>query len=181
MFIQTEETPNPNSLKFIPGVDVSPDGPISYNNPEEAGDSPLAGGLFALEYVSSVFLGTDFVTVTKKAGIAWEIIKPELLITIMEHFVSGKPTIRADKASDFIPEDEDEVVKQIREVIDARVRPAVAMDGGDIVFRKFENGIVFLELRGACAGCPSSAYTLKEGVENTLKHYVPEVVSVEAM
>jgi len=181
MFIQTEETPNPNSLKFLPGVDVSPDGPMSCNNQDEAAQSPLASNLFALEYVNSVFLGTDFVTVTKKADIAWEIIKPELLITIMEHFVSGRPTIKSDQVSDLIPEDEDEVSRQIREVINARVRPAVAMDGGDIIFKKFENGIVFLELRGACSGCPSSAYTLKEGVENTLKHYVPEVVSVEAI
>lgn len=181
MFIQTEDTPNPNSIKFIPGVDVSPDGPVSYNSSEEADDSPLAVNLFALEYVESVFLGTDFVTVTKKPGIAWEIIKPELLITIMEHFVSGKPTVRSGSSQAEAYEDDNEVVKQIREVIDARVRPAVAMDGGDIIFRKFEDGIVYLELRGACSGCPSSSFTLKEGVENTLKHYVPEVLSVEAI
>jgi len=182
MFIQTEETPNPNSLKFIPGVDVSPDGPVAYNNSLECTDSPLAKRLFDLEYVASVFLGSDFVTVTKQADIAWEIIKPELLINIMEHFISGKPTVSRGASNESLANEEDsEVVKQIKEVLEARVRPAVAMDGGDIIFRKFEEGIVFLELRGACSGCPSSAITLKEGVENTLKHYVPEVMSVEAI
>jgi Fe-S cluster biogenesis protein NfuA len=181
MFIQTEDTPNPNSIKFIPGVDVSPNGPVSFSNQNEASKSPLANNLFALEYVDSVFLGTDFITVTKKADIAWEIIKPELLITIMEHFISGQPTVGETTQKNKSYENASEVVQQIIEVLDQRIRPAVAMDGGDIEFHSFEDGIVYLKLKGACSGCPSSSFTLKEGVENTLKHYVPEVMSVEAI
>ena len=183
MFIQTEETPNPNSLKFIPGVEVSSDGPVAYNSKDDCKDSPLAKRLFDLEYVSSVFFGSDFITVTKNADIAWEIIKPELLINIMEHFISGKPVIYSENyvAPKIYDEDDDEITKQIKEIIEERVRPAVAQDGGDIVFRKFEDGIVYLELRGACSGCPSSQVTLKDGIETMLKHYIPEIVSVESI
>ena len=183
MFIQTEETPNPHSLKFIPGVDVSVDGPIAFNHKDETDNSPLAKRLFELEYVKSVFLGSDFVTVTKNPDIAWEIIKPELLINIMEHFISGKPTIYSENyvAPQIYDESDDEVTKQIKEIIEERVRPAVAQDGGDIMFKRFDNGIVYLELRGACSGCPSSQVTLKEGIETMLKHYIPEIVAVESV
>ena len=182
MFIQTEETPNPNSLKFIPGVEVSPEGPVAYNYKSECDDSPLAKRLFDLEYVESIFLGSDFITVTKKADISWEIIKPELLINVMEHFISGKPAVFSPGyvAPKPYNDDDDEITKQIKEIIEERVRPAVARDGGDIIFRKFEEGVVYLELRGACSGCPSSQVTLKEGVENMLKHYIPEVKAVES-
>jgi Fe-S cluster biogenesis protein NfuA len=183
MFIQTEETPNPNSLKFIPGVEVSPEGPVAYNSKDQCDDSPLAKRLFDLEYITGIFLGSDFVTVTKNPDIAWEIIKPELLINIMEHFISGKPAVFSENyvAPKIYDENDDEITKQIKEILHERVRPAVAQDGGDIIFSRFENGVVYLELRGSCSGCPSSQVTLKEGVENMLKHYIPEIISVESV
>jgi Fe-S cluster biogenesis protein NfuA len=181
MFIQTEDTPNPNSLKFIPGCSISPENLISFNSIEDAKISPLASKLMHNPSVDSVFFGADFIAINKKTEANWDNIKPELLIAIMEHFISKRPIfIDLDKESENLDTSEDsEIVKQIKEVIETRVRPAVASDGGDVVFNRFENGVVYLEMRGACAGCPSSSYTLKEGIENMLKHYIPEVESVE--
>jgi Fe-S cluster biogenesis protein NfuA len=181
MFIQTEQTPNPATLKFLPGRDVVSKGVVDFTDPEQAHGSPLARRVFAVEGVTAVFLGSDFVTVTKAAGEDWYALKPAVLGAIMEHFMSGDPVIEADAGltEEAAPDgDEDELVKQIRELIDTRVRPAVAQDGGDIIFRGFERGVVYLHMRGACSGCPSSTITLKNGIENLLRYYVPEVVEV---
>jgi Fe-S cluster biogenesis protein NfuA len=181
MFIQTEQTPNPATLKFLPGRDVVTQGVVDFTDAEKARASPLARRVFAVDGVTGVFFGTDFVTVTKAAGEDWYALKPAVLGAIMEHFLSGDPVLEPDAAvaGDAAPdEDEDELVKQIRELIDTRVRPAVAQDGGDIIFRGFERGVVYLHMRGACSGCPSSAITLKNGIENLLRYYVPEVVEV---
>jgi Fe-S cluster biogenesis protein NfuA len=180
MFIQTEPTPNPATLKFIPGVEVMPSGTVDYRSANEAGASPLATRLFGVDGVGGVFLGSDFITVTRDAGRDWSELKPVLLGAIMEHFVSGKPVIEGRAASDDVANDSP-VVVQIRELIETRVRPAVAQDGGDIVFRGFEDGVVLLEMQGSCSGCPSSTATLRHGVENMLKHFVPEVVAVRAV
>lgn len=180
MFIQTETTPNPSTLKFLPGVEVMASGTQFFTESSQATESPLAQALFAIEGVSAVFLGQDFITVTKNEASEWATLKPLLLTAVMDHFVSGKPVIIAQKIN-VVAEDESELVKQIRELIDTRVRPAVAQDGGDIIFRGFHDGIVQLELHGSCSGCPSSTITLKNGIENMLKHYVPEVVAVEAV
>lgn len=184
MFIQTETTPNPQTLKFIPGRDVLVDGTAMYNNEEEAKDSPLALALFDVADVRAVFLGSDFISVTKDENVEWTLIKPVVLTTIMEHFVAGKPVIAdamSAKPAHSGGEDDSEIVQQIKELLDTRVRPAVAEDGGDIVYRGFEDGVVLLELHGACSGCPSSTMTLKQGIENMLQHYIPEVQSVEAV
>ncbi len=183
MFIQTEETPNPATLKFLPGRDVMASGTANFENRDEAGRSPLAERLFQVEGVSGVFLGSDFITVAKAEDKEWYLLKPAILGVIMEHFTAGRPVIIEGAAQEEAGagEDDDEVVSQIRELIDTRVRPAVAQDGGDIVFRGFENGIVFLHMQGACAGCPSSTATLKMGIENMLRHYIPEVVEVRAV
>ncbi len=182
MFIETEPTPNPATLKFLPGRDVAGSGTADFASPDAAGRSPLAGALFALPGVARVFLGADFITVTKTGEIAWQTLKPQVLGTIMEHFVAGRPVLEgADLAAadeDVAPEDR-EIVAQIKELIDTRVRPAVAGDGGDIVFRGYRDGIVRLHMQGACSGCPSSSATLKHGIENMLRHYVPEVQAVE--
>ncbi|HEX5080351.1 MAG TPA: NifU family protein [Geminicoccaceae bacterium] len=179
MFIQTEQTPNPATLKFLPGRDVVPKGVVDFTDPQQAEASPLARRVFAVEGVTGVFLGADFVTVTKAPGEDWYALKPAVLGAIMEHFLSGEPVIEADAAAeDAVPGDEDELAKQIRELIDTRVRPAVAQDGGDIIFRGFDRGIVYLHMRGACSGCPSSTITLKNGIENLLRYYVPEVIEV---
>jgi Fe-S cluster biogenesis protein NfuA len=181
MFIQTEQTPNPATLKFLPGRDVVSKGVVDFTDPEQAQKSPLARRVFAVEGVTAVFFGADFVTVTKAAGEDWYALKPAVLGAIMEHFMSGDPVIEADAglSEEAAPDgDEDELVKQIRELIDTRVRPAVAQDGGDIIFRGFERGVVYLHMRGACSGCPSSTITLKNGIENLLRYYVPEVVEV---
>jgi Fe-S cluster biogenesis protein NfuA len=181
MFIQTEQTPNPATLKFLPGREVVDRGVVDFTDPEQAQVSPLARRVFAVEGVTGVFLGADFVTVTKAAGEDWYALKPAVLGAIMEHFLSGDPVIEPDAGLAQEPaagEDEDELVKQIRELIDTRVRPAVAQDGGDIIFRGFERGVVYLHMRGACSGCPSSTITLKNGIENLLRYYVPEVVEV---
>jgi Fe-S cluster biogenesis protein NfuA len=181
MFIQTEQTPNPATLKFLPGREVIASGVVDFTDPEQAQASPLARRVFAIEGVTGVFLGADFVTVTKAAGEDWYALKPAVLGAIMEHFLSGDPVIEPDAglAEEAAPdEDEDELVKQIRELIETRVRPAVAQDGGDIIFRGFERGVVYLHMRGACSGCPSSTITLKNGIENLLRYYVPEVVEV---
>jgi len=181
MFIQTEQTPNPATLKFLPGRDVVANGVVDFTDPEQAQASPLARRVFAIEGVTGVFLGADFVTVTKAAGEDWYALKPAVLGAIMEHFLSGDPVLEPDTGltEEAAPaDDEDEIVKQIRELIETRVRPAVAQDGGDIIFRGFERGVVYLHMRGACSGCPSSTITLKNGIENLLRYYVPEVVEV---
>jgi Fe-S cluster biogenesis protein NfuA len=180
MFIQTESTPNPSTLKFIPGEPVLGMSTANFNNKDEAGESPLACALFDVEHVTGVFLGSDFISVTKSEDSDWDMLKTEVLTVIMEHYVAGKP-IMGDVKTAVVDKDEDEIIKQIRELIDTRVRPSVAQDGGDIIFHGFENGVVKLEMHGACSGCPSSTITLKNGIENMLKHYVPEVESVEAV
>lgn len=181
MFIQTETTPNPATLKFIPGESVLENSTANFTNKEEATVSPLATALFDVNGVSAVFFGNDFISVTKTSEHDWGHLKTEVLTTIMEHFVSGKQIMAEAKKPVENNEDEDEVVKQIRELIDTRVRPSVAQDGGDIVFHGFENGVVKLQMHGSCSGCPSSSVTLKNGIENMLKHYIPEVESVEAV
>jgi Fe-S cluster biogenesis protein NfuA len=181
MFIETEGTPNPATLKFLPGRDVMGNSTADFASPETAGRSPLASALFSLPGVSRVFLGTDFITVTKTEDEEWQALKPQVLGTLMEHFVSGRPAVDAAAVAaeeDVSPEDQD-IVDQIKELLDTRVRPAVASDGGDIVFHGFRDGVVKLHMQGACSGCPSSRATLKHGIENMLRHYVPEVVSVE--
>ena len=182
MFIQTESTPNPATLKFLPGCAVMDQGTANFAAPDEAGRSPLAQSLFAMEGVIGVFLGSDFVTVSKSSDKDWDIMKPLILGAIMEHFQSGRPVIEAADGDDAAGNEEDsDVVVQIRELIDTRVRPAVAQDGGDIVYKGFEDGIVYLHMQGACAGCPSSTATLKHGIENMLRYYVPEVQEVRAI
>ena len=180
MFIQTEETPNPASLKFLPGVSVMAQGTADFATAETTARSPLAARLFTIDGVERVFLGTDFVTVTKSAGREWQVIKPAILGVIMEHFVTGQPVMldAPDEAEAEPAGEDDEIVGQIKELLDTRVRPAVAMDGGDIVFQAFEGGIVYLHMQGACSGCPSSVATLKNGIENMLRHYIPEVEEV---
>ena len=181
MFIQTESTPNPATLKFLPGQTVLDAGTADFPSAETAGKSPLATRLFAVDGVTGVFFGTDFVTITKADGVEWDVIKPALLGAIMEHFQSGQPVMEGDNAASGHAEHEGEdaeIVSQIKELLDTRVRPAVAQDGGDIVFHGFERGIVYLHMQGACAGCPSSTLTLKMGIENLLRHYIPEVVEV---
>ncbi|WP_336279583.1 NifU family protein [Bartonella sp. CB175] len=190
MFIQTETTPNPATLKFLPGRVVLPQGVLEFYSQEEtANTSPLAAKLFNIPNVKGVFLGYDFITITKKDG-EWQHLKPAILGTIMEHFLSGAPVITTDAATkaqtnalneEFYDEKDAETVLIIKELLETRVRPAVANDGGDITFRGFENGIVYLNMRGACAGCPSSTATLKYGIENLLRHFIPEVLGVEAM
>jgi Fe-S cluster biogenesis protein NfuA len=181
MFIETEGTPNPATLKFLPGRDVMGTSTADFASADAAHRSPLAGALFALPGVSRVFLGADFITVTKTENEAWQELKPQVLGTLMEHFVSGRPaveTVAVTAEEDVSPEDQ-EIVDQIKELLDTRVRPAVASDGGDIVFHGYRDGVVKLHMQGACSGCPSSRATLKHGIENMLRHYVPEVVSVE--
>jgi Fe-S cluster biogenesis protein NfuA len=182
MFIETEGTPNPATLKFLPGRDVMGLSTADFASASTAERSPLAHSLFALRGVARVFLGGDFISVTKSDEISWQALKPQVLGAIMDHFVAGLPVIEGE-ADNFSAEDVDpadrEVVEQIKELIDTRVRPAVASDGGDIVFRGFRDGIVRLHMQGSCSGCPSSSATLKHGIENMLRHYVPEVVAVE--
>ncbi len=181
MFIETEGTPNPATLKFLPGRDVMGNGTADFAGPDLAGTSPLATALFELPGVARVFLGSDFVTVTKNDLADWQGLRPQVLGAIMEHFVAGRPVMEgatAEADEDVLPQDR-EVVDQIKELLDTRVRPAVAGDGGDIVFRGYRDGVVMLHMQGACSGCPSSSATLKHGIENMLRHYVPEVTSVE--
>lgn len=183
MFIQTEATPNPATLKFLPGKPVLPDGTADYRSGSEATDSPLARRLFEVDGVSGVFLGPDFISVTKRDG-EWQHLKPAVLGAIMEHFVSGAAVVEGSgndaAGANYDPKDE-QVVATIKELLETRVRPAVANDGGDITFSGFRDGVVFLHMRGACSGCPSSTATLKGGIENLLKHYCPEVQAVEAV
>src|SRR5215207_8632173 len=180
MFIQTEETPNPATLKFIPGKIVLPAGTRDFRNADEADVSPLATRIFAIDGVSGVFLGHDFVTVTREAA-EWPHIKPAVLGAIMEHYLSGAPVL--DEGSTEAADDSnyDEAVAVIKELIETRVRPAVANDGGDITFQGFREGVVFLHMRGACSGCPSSTATLRHGIENLLRHFCPEVQEVQAV
>jgi len=181
MFIQTETTPNPNAIKFIPGQDVSPSRSFDFRTAEEAAQiSPLARMLFELTDVTGVYLGKDFISVTKDEGCDWNMLKPRILATIMDHALSGLPGVDMDAVShkQEVEQSNDPLVTQIIEIIEERVRPAVANDGGDIIFDRFEDGVVYLHLRGACAGCPSATMTLKQGIENMLKHFVPEVQEV---
>jgi Fe-S cluster biogenesis protein NfuA len=181
MFIETEGTPNPATLKFLPGRDVMGDRTVDFASAETAARSPLASAIFALPGVTRVFLGGDFITVTKDDSQAWQALKPQVLGAIMEHFVAGRPVVEgdADELDEDVEPADAEIVAQIKELLDTRVRPAVASDGGDIVFRGYRDGIVRLHMQGACSGCPSSSATLKHGIENMLRHYVPEVVRVE--
>ena len=181
MFIQTESTPNPATLKFLPGQTVLEAGTADFPSADAAAQSPLATRIFAVGGVTGVFFGSDFVTVTKDDGTEWDHIKPAILGAIMEHFQSGASAMEGAGASghaDNHSEEDTEIVNQIKELLDTRVRPAVAQDGGDITFHGFERGVVYLHMQGACAGCPSSTLTLKMGIENLLRHYIPEVVEV---
>ena len=182
MFIQTETTPNPATLKFLPGQTVLEAGTADFPTAEAAAKSPLARRLFAVAGVTGVFFGSDFVTVTKDAATSWDHAKPAILGAIMEHFQSGAPVIEGEAPAAGGHADHDgpdaAIVSQIKELLDTRVRPAVAQDGGDITFHGFERGVVYLHMQGACAGCPSSTLTLKMGIENLLRHYIPEVTEV---
>lgn len=182
MFIQTESTPNPATLKFLPGQTVLEVGTADFPSTEAAEASPLAKRVFGVNGVTGVFLGNDFVTVTKADGMEWDHVKPSILGAIMEHFQSGQPVMAGGAGApsghaEHTGED-GEVVDQIKELLDTRVRPAVAQDGGDITFHGFDRGVVYLHMQGACAGCPSSTITLKMGIENLLRHYIPEVTEV---
>lgn len=185
MFIQTEQTPNPATLKFLPGRTVLEHGTADFTSAADAeARSPLAARLFGVEGVSAVFFGREFITITKSDEKEWHVLKPALLGAIMEHFTSGRPIMNAPAEAEAEPGaagEDDEIVSQIKELLDTRVRPAVAMDGGDIVYHGFDNGIVYLHMQGSCSGCPSSTATLKMGIENMLKHYIPEVVEVRAI
>ena len=181
MFIQTESTPNPATLKFLPGQTVLEAGTADFPTADKADKSPLATRIFAVDGVQGVFLGHDFVTVTKGDAIEWDHIKPAILGAVMEHFQSGAPVMEGDASgghADNHDEADEEVVGQIKTLLDTRVRPAVAQDGGDITFHGFDRGVVYLTMQGACAGCPSSTLTLKMGIENLLRHYIPEVTEV---
>lgn len=181
MFIQTESTPNPATLKFLPGQTVLDMGTADFQTAEAASKSPLAARVFAVEGVTGVFFGTDFVTVTKADGMEWDHIKPAILGAIMEHYQSGAPVMGDAVAASGHTEhsgENSEIIDQIKELLDTRVRPAVAQDGGDITFHGFDRGVVYLHMKGACAGCPSSTLTLKMGIENLLRHFIPEVAEV---
>ncbi len=192
MFIETETTPNPATLKFLPGRQVMPSGTRDFATPEDAEASPLAQGLFDTGEVTGVFFGSDFVSVTAAPGVAWADLKPQVVAVLLDHFVSEAPLFAGGDASGFsVPAEDDasdignddgteDIVAQIHELLESRVRPAVASDGGDIRYRGFRDGVVFLQMQGACSGCPSSTATLKHGIEGLLKHYVPEVKEVRA-
>jgi Fe-S cluster biogenesis protein NfuA len=185
MFIQTEATPNPATLKFLPGRQVMAEGVRDIPTRDTAGQSPLAERLFAIPGVTGVFFGSDFITVTKETG-EWQQLKPAILGAIMEHFMSGAPllsehTEATPGAEEFFDAKDAETVATIKELIETRVRPAVANDGGDITFRGFKDGVVYLNMKGSCAGCPSSTATLQHGIQNLLKHFVPDVLEVRPM
>lgn len=191
MFIETETTPNPATLKFLPGEQVMPTGTREFTSPEAAEASPLAQALFDLGDVTGVLFGRDFVSVTAAPGVEWSSLKPQVLSLLLDHFVAQAPlfapgtaagiTVPADDAGDFADDPADaDVIEQIKDLIETRVRPAVANDGGDIIYRGFREGVVYLQMQGACSGCPSSSATLKNGIESLLKHYVPEVSEVRA-
>ena len=183
MFIQTEQTPNPQTLKFLPGKVVMDEGTAFYQNIDEASNSAFARRLFALEGVEGVFFGSDFITITKSNSFEWQVMKPSVLGGIIDHFNSDDLTVEKTETNSSennlkAGEEDSDIVKQIKELLDTRVRPAVAMDGGDIIYNDFADGIVYLKMQGACSGCPSSTATLKMGIENMLKHYIPEVQEV---
>ncbi|MEY4055287.1 MAG: hypothetical protein RL519_622 [Pseudomonadota bacterium] len=191
MFIETETTPNPATLKFLPGQEVMPAGTRDFRDEEDAAASPLADALFSLGDVTGVFFGRDFVSVTAGPGVDWSALKPQVVAILLDHFVSQAPLFHAPSASGFAVPAEDaadfgddpadaDVVAQIKELLETRIRPAVANDGGDIAYRGFRDGVVYLTMQGACSGCPSSTATLKQGIEGLLKHYVPEVTEVRA-
>lgn len=190
MYIETEATPNPATLKFLPGQEVMSAGTREFTSPEEAEASPLAGALFDIGDITGVFFGRNFISVTAAPGVEWSQLKPQVVAILLDHFVSGAPLFSGSDASGIaVPaEDEDmgdnpadaDVVAQIKDLIETRVRPAVANDGGDIIYRGFREGVVYLSMQGACSGCPSSTATLKQGIEGLLKHYVPEVTEVRA-
>ena len=183
MFVQTEITPNPASLKFLPGRVVMEKGTADFRSVEEAKNSLLAQNLFKIDGVEGVFFGSDFISITKIEGIDWQVIKPSILGSIADHFESDTPVMNKIENTDEGATNvkDSEIVVQIKELLDTKVRPAVAMDGGDITFSEYKDGIVFLHMKGACSGCPSSTATLKAGIENMLKHYIPEVQRVEPM
>jgi Fe-S cluster biogenesis protein NfuA len=183
MFIETETTPNPATLKFLPGRAVMASGTANFVDADAATRSPLAQQLFELGGVTGVFFGADFVTVTKEEASSWPQLKPLILGAIMEHFTSGRPLLLNGDAPvpEAAGEEDDEVVSQIKELLETRVRPAVAQDGGDIIFEAYADGVVYLQMHGSCSGCPSSTATLKAGIENMLRHYIPEVVEVRAV
>jgi Fe-S cluster biogenesis protein NfuA len=187
MFIQTEPTPNPATLKFLPGRPVLAHGTLDIRDKTAAAQSPLAERLFAIDGIGGVFFGSDFIAITKSDG-EWHRLKPAILGAIMEHFMSGAPVLRTEEAvageaaaSEFFAPEDSETVSMIKDLIETRVRPAVANDGGDITFRGFKDGIVYLDMKGACSGCPSSTATLRHGIQNLLRHYVPDVVEVRPM
>ena len=186
MFIQTEATPNPATLKFLPGRPVLETGTIDLRDPSEASKSPLAERLFGIPGVDGVFFGSDFITVSKSAG-EWPQLKPAILGAIMEHFMSGEPLLRAgeegatEEGDEFFEEGDVDVVATIKDLIETRVRPAVANDGGDITFKGFKDGIVYLNMKGSCSGCPSSTATLRHGIQNLLRHFLPDVREVQAV
>jgi Fe-S cluster biogenesis protein NfuA len=186
MFIQTEATPNPATLKFLPGRAVLAHGTLDIRDQSAAAQSPLAERLFGIDGVSGVFFGSDFIAVTKDRG-EWQQLKPAILGAVMEHFMSGAPILRDESSpeagaqDEFFEQKDADTVVTIKELIETRVRPAVANDGGDITFRGFKDGIVYLDMKGACAGCPSSTATLRHGIQNLLRHYIPDVVEVRPM
>jgi Fe-S cluster biogenesis protein NfuA len=182
MFIQTEATPNPATLKFLPGRPVLENGTLDLRDPGQAAQSPLAERLFGISGISGVFFGSDFIAVTKDTG-EWQQLKPMILGAIMEHFMSGEPLLargegESSDGGEFFEAVDAETVATIKDLIETRVRPAVANDGGDITFRGFKDGVVYLNMKGACSGCPSSTATLRHGIQNLLRHYVPEVTEV---
>ena len=185
MFIETEGTPNPATLKFLPGREVAPQGPFDFPDRDSASRSPLASAIYAVDGVAGVFLGADFITVTKSAG-EWQHLKPAILGAIMEHFMAGAPILVSEGGaeqeaaeSEFYAAEDEELVATIKDLIETRVRPAVAGDGGDITFKGLRDGVVYLTMKGSCSGCPSSTATLKNGIQNLLKHFVPSVRAVE--
>ncbi len=186
MFIQTEETPNPLTLKYIPGKDIAPEKPINFADKEQATGCHLAESLFMIEGVVNVFFGSDFISITKEKDIAWDILRPQILGAIMEYFMENE-TVSHSQCTPVEgnvahkEESKDPVIQEIKELIDTHVRPAVAQDGGDIVFHEMIDGVVYLKMQGACSGCPSSTITLKNGIENMLRHYIPEVKEVRAV
>jgi len=181
LFIQTEETPNPATLKFLPGRIVMQTGTADFKSRDVASKSPLALKLFEVNGVRGVFFGSDFITIAKDDIFEWAVLKPAILGAIMEHFITHQPLFYEDGVPSPAEEDDDPIVAQIKEILDTRIRPAVAMDGGDIVFDHFEEGTVYVHMQGACSGCQSSSVTLKAGIENMLRHYVPEVLEVRAV
>ena len=184
MFIQTEATPNPSTLKFLPGRDVLPQGTLHMTNAAEGAQSPLAQKLFSIEGVAGVFFGSDFITITR-SGVEWQHLKPAVLGAIMEHYLSGAPILNENAAPaqdghEFFEAADEDTVETIKDLLDTRVRPAVAADGGDITFRGFRDGVLYLDMKGACSGCPSSTATLRNGIQNLMRHFVPEVQEVRA-